>query len=344
MVSASEVAAAAGVSVSTVSRALSNPEMVAPLTQERVVMAARRLGYHPNLAARGLRLGRSHAIGLILPDLENPFFASVTKAVQARARAAGYVVVVVDSEEDPANEPGLVGALAQRTDGLLLSSPRSDEETLERITNGIPTVAMSRAVPGLPSVAADDVDGAGQVLGHLRALGHRRVAVAAGPARSWSGAHRAAGLRAAAERFGDVTLIELGHFLPYFSGGVVAADHAVASGATAVVAFNDLMAVGLIARLHDRGIRVPENMSVVGFDDTLVAELITPTLTTVRVPRASIARRAVDLLIAALDATDPIPAEPVSILLPVELIIRGSTAAVRPGGLEPHKEAVLASP
>lgn len=327
MANAHDVARLAGVSVSTVSRALTAPDQVSATTRERVLEAAERLGYTPNPAARGLRLGRSHTLGLLVPDLENPYFASVTKGVQARARAAGYPVFVADSEEDPTAEAGLVAQFAQRVDGIVLASPRSDDEALRRAVEHLPVVLVSRDVADLPSVAVDDADGVAQVLGHLHALGHRRVGVAAGPVTSWSGARRADGLRVAAERLGDVELVELGSFRPYFSGGLAAADHAVAQRVTAVVAFNDLMALGILDRLRGRGVRVPQDMSVVGFDDVDVATLVSPALTTVRVPRTGLGRRAVDLLLSWLDVghVDDQALASARHRLPAELVIRDST-------------------
>ncbi|MFC8598448.1 LacI family DNA-binding transcriptional regulator [Isoptericola sp. NPDC057191] len=331
MANAHEVARAAGVSVSTVSRALTAPAQVSAATRARVLEAAERLGYTPDPTARGLRLGRTHTIGLLVPDLENPYFASVTKGVQARARAAGYPVFVADSEEDPTAEAGLIAQFARRVDGVVLASPRAEDDVLRRAVDRLPAVLVSRDVPDLPSVAVDDADGVAQVLGHLHALGHRRVGVAAGPTTSWSGARRWDGMRAAAERLDDVTLVELGSFRPYFSGGLAAADHAVAQGVTAVLAFNDLMALGIIDRLRGRGVRVPHDMSVVGFDDVDVATLVAPALTTVRVPRTGLGRRAVDLLLAWLDVGH---AEPSLASdrhrLPAELVIRDSTG-VPPG-------------
>lgn len=333
MVTVHDVARAAGVSISTVSRALASPERVAAETRDRVTRAAAELGYRPNHAASGLRMGRTQAVGLLVPDLENPYFASVTKAVQARARAEGYEVFVADSDEDADAEAELIGALATRTDGLLLASPRSGEAELRAALVGLTAVLVSRElrpepgseVPEIPSVFVDDADGAAQVIGHLYALGHRKVGVAAGPPSSWSGGRRLAGLTAAAERW-DVELVELGTFQPYFAGGTQAADFAVASGATAVVAFNDLMALGILDRLRQRGVDVPGGMSVVGFDDVPLATLVSPGLTTVRAPLARMGRRAVDLLLARLRGGTPTGSQ-----LPVELTIRGSSGPAPAG-------------
>lgn len=342
MVTVHDVARAAGVSISTVSRALTAPERVAAATRDRVTRAAAELGYRPNVAASGLRMGRTHAVGLLVPDLENPYFASVTKSVQARARAEGYEVFVADSDEDPDVEPELIGALAARTDGLIVASPRSGEAELSAALVGLTAVLASRELPevagsegaaegesearGIPSVAVDDADGAAQVLGHLHALGHRSVGVAAGPPSSWSGRRRLAGLVDAAARW-DLDLVRLGTFQPYFAGGTRAADHAVASGVTAVVAFNDLMALGILSRLRERGVDVPGRMSVVGFDDVQLATLVSPALTTVRAPLARLGRRAVDLLLARLRGGDP----PAGVQLPVELMIRGSSGPAPAG-------------
>lgn len=327
MVTVHDVARAAGVSISTVSRALASPERVAAETRDRVTRVAAELGYRPNQAASGLRQGRTHAVGLLVPDLENPYFATVTKAVQARARAEGYEVFVADSDEDADVEAELIGALAARTDGLLVASPRSGEAELRAALAGVTAVLANRELPvepgsdapAIPNVCVDDADGAAQVLGHLYALGHRRVGIAAGPPSSWSGGRRVAGLTAATGRW-DVELVELGTFQPYFAGGTQAADHAVASEVTAVVAFNDLMALGILDRLRHRGVDVPGEMSVVGFDDVQLATLVSPALTTVRAPLARLGRRAVDLLLARLRGETPTGAQ-----LPVELTIRGSS-------------------
>lgn len=323
MATVRDVAAMAGVSISTVSRALSAPDMVNEVTRQRVVEAARELGYRPNPAARGLRVGRTNNLGLLIPDLENPFFASVTKGVQARARAAGYAVFVADSDEDPAQEIELIGNLANQVDGIILASPRAASQDLLDATAGKTVVMLNREVGEIPSITVDNADGILQAVTHLRALGHRTIAYASGPVHSWSGEERRRGMAAVAVELPDITVVELGNFRPYFSGGYPAADIAVASGATAVIAYNDLMALGIIDRLRQRGISVPDDMSVIGFDDVPVASLVSPALTTIQIPLAGLGRRGVDLMVERLEGAVDVTTRSE---VPVELIIRNSSS------------------
>lgn len=343
MATVRDVAALAGVSISTVSRALSAPGMVSDATRERVEQAAKKLDYRPNPAARGLRVGRTTTLGLLVPDLENPFFATITKAVQSRARTHGYAVLVADSDEDAGQELELVSMLTAQVDGLVLASPRSSDLSLLTAVDGRPAVLLNREVEGLASLVIDNAGGVRQSLGHLKALGHRTVAAVSGPAGSWSGAERRRGIETAGRETG-VEVVDVGHFRPTFSGGVAAADLVVASGATAVLTYNDLQALGLVDRLRHRGLQVPRDLSVVGFDDVSVATLVSPALTTVSIPLAALGRGAVDRLVEQLDRDtaesreddlagladeDEPPARP---RLPVELVVRGTTAEPRPDG------------
>ena len=321
-----DVARAAGVSASTVSRALSAPHAVSAGTRARVLATARELGYRPNRAARGLVTGRTGNLGLVVPDLENPFFSSVTKGVQGRARAAGYAVFVSDSDEDPELETELVRNLAKQVDGLLLCSPRASDAEVAALAGECLIVLLNRQAADLPSVTVADGDGIRQAVEHLRALGHRRIAYAGGPRSSWSGTRRVAALRAAVAAHPDPEVVELGHFTPHFPGGLAAADLALACGATAVLAYNDLVALGIAARLEQRGIDVPGGMSVVGIDDVPLSSLVAPGLTTVRLPLVGEGRAGVDLLLDLVDP-DPGPVHPARAReLPVELVVRGSTA------------------
>jgi len=323
MATVRDVAQQAGVSVATVSRALTMPHLVNATTRARVIGAAAELGYRPNQAARGLRSGVTSNIGLVVPDIENPYFAAMTKGVQHRARKGGYSVFVADSDEDVELEEEVIARIAKQVDGLILASPRGSAERIAQAVAGRPTVVLNRRIDGLPSLLIDNAAGIVQVLDHLQALGHRRIAYAASPMSSWSGRERIEEMRRQAQARSGLDIVFLGSFPPFVSGGYQAADLAVASGATALFAYNDLIAIGALERLRHRGIDVPGQISVVGFDDVAFAELTFPTLTTVAIPLRTLGHRGVDALTDLISgdgaAGEPSPA-------PVELRIRQSTA------------------
>lgn len=299
-VNARDVARVAGVSVSTVSRAMSRPEDVSPETLTKVLETAAGMGYRPNLMARNLITGRTGAIGLVVPDIENPFFASVTKGVQDRARAAGYAVVIADSDEDPSREGHLVREMSRQVDGVVLCSPRSPDDVLQSLAQECPILLFNRECATLPAVLIDNLGGVRLALDHLRALGHRRIAYVGGPAASWSNRTRLAAARTVVAEHPDTELVDIGSFQPYVSGGIAAADLLVASGATAALAFNDLVALGLLNRLHRRGIGVPHEISVVGVDNIPMSALTSPALTSVGIPLVNCGRAVVDVLVQLL--------------------------------------------
>lgn len=326
-----DVAAALGVSPSTVSRALSTSELVAPRTRQLIIEKARELGYIPNNAARGLVTGRKGALGLVVPDLENPYFASVTKGVQARARTAGYSVFVADSDEDNRVELELVRRLKPQVDGIILCSSRMSDPDVASLVGGTSVVLINRRMDGLPDITVSDEEIVRQALAHLYALGHRHVGYAGGPTGSWSDQQRRLGIEKATPDLDGLSVLSLGSFAPVFGGGQSAADLAVAARVTAVLAYNDLVALGIIARLHARGINVPDELSVVGIDDINAATLVSPALTTVRAPLRRVGSAAVDRLIDSLGHKSvSAPAE----YLPIELVVRQSTSIPSSSAIE----------
>lgn len=236
-------------------------------------------------------------LGLIVPDLQNPFFSGIAKGVQHRARAHGLSAVIADTDEDPRLEVELVARLATQVDGIVLCSPRMPDQALAALPPSPEIVLINRESENLRSVVIDNTDGMRQAIRHVHALGHRRIAYAGGQWGSWSDRERRRGLDAAARELSDVEIIQLGHFPTVFAGGVAAADLVTASGATAVIAHNDLVALGILDRLRARGTPVPGRISIVGFDDVPAATDISPTLTTVVVPLGLVGRTAVDLLV-----------------------------------------------
>ncbi|MFV0253360.1 MAG: LacI family DNA-binding transcriptional regulator [Beutenbergiaceae bacterium] len=314
-----DVAAAAGVSIATASRALADASVVAAATKDRVRRAARDLGYEPNLAARQLATGRGQSIALIVPDIANPFYAGVAKGMQRRVRELGLTAVFADTDEDPDNEREVLTRVAPVAARVVLASSRLEDAAITEIAARTRVVLINREVPGVAAVTGNNADGVAQTLDHLQALGHRRIGYAGGPATSWSDAARRRGLQQAAVA---VDVVDLGAFRPGAAGGVAAADRAVAAGVTAVLAFNDQLALGMLGRLADRDIPVPQRLSIVGFDDIPVARLLAPALTSVAVPAEDIGRQSVELLVA------PEPPEPGLRSLPVQLAVRGSTSAI----------------
>lgn len=320
-----DVARAAGVSASTVTRALSSPGLVSATTRERVRRAADELGYHPNRAARGLITGRTGNLGLLVPDLGNPFFPSVVKGVQARAHEADYAVFLADTDEDPAAEIGLVRKLSKQVDGIVLCSPRMSDDDLRSLVADTPLVLVNRRIARVPAVVPDFPGGMRQAVTHLTALGHRRIGYVAGPRHSWANRERVRSLRAVAAEAG-ADLVEAGNVVPRFEGGVAAADTVLAAGVSAVIAYNDLVACGLLHRCAARGVAVPAELSVVGVDDIAYAEMSHPPLTTVSLSKETAGRAAVDLLLQNLTAPQP---RALRRDLPTQLIVRGSTAPVK---------------
>jgi DNA-binding LacI/PurR family transcriptional regulator len=260
----------------------------------------------------------------VIPDLENPFFGAICKAAQARARAAGFSVYIADSDDDPSLEPEVVHGLVEQVDGVILCWPRGIDAEIQKMAQATPIVLVNRDVQGIASISFDNAGGLHHVMDHLVALGHRTIAYAGGPEASWANQQRRLAFSGYGQSQPNLDLIELGSFPPYFSGGVFAGDLAVASGATAVIAFDDVMALGVVERLRQRGLSVPDDISVAGFDNAAVSEYVWPNLTTVDFPRARMGRASVDLLLSTCMTTPFVPHGP-SREISGQLVVRQST-------------------
>ncbi|MCM3661339.1 LacI family transcriptional regulator [Georgenia satyanarayanai] len=327
-VTLADVARAAGISPSTVSRALSAPGMVNVETAKRVRRIAREMGYVSSHVPRQPAGPRTEAIGLIVPDIANPFFPPIIKAVQARAGALGRTVAVADVDEYAADEIRRAEFLASRVDGLIIASARSADEQLEELNDKLPLVLVNRQHPNISNVTIENAAGIHEAVEHLAALGHRTISYLNGPKRSWSNTQRQTAVREACAQ-NDVELIEFGPFEPQIQAGAHAADLLNASPATAVIAYDDLIALGVMARLTERGVRVGPEMSVVGIDDSPMSGMAYPTLTTVHVPGAHAGVQAVDMLLDLIDAhVEGEPSSPLqrSTQIETRLLVRSSTA------------------
>lgn len=313
-----DVAREAGVAVSTVSRALTQPDRIGAATRAHVQEVARRLGYRPNRIARAVVSGRTHMLAVLVADITNPTHFGLIRGAEERARAADRTLVLGDTRGEPELETDHLDRLGSVVDGIVLAASRLPDADVVELARRHPVVLYNREVPGLPSIVADFDDGIRQIVAHLVALGHRRLAYLAGPANSWSEGRRQDTLTAEEARHG-VAVRRLGPFPPTLDGGPAAADAGLASGATALIAYNDLLAIGVLRRLAERRIPVPETVSVTGFDDVFGADFCHPPLTTVTAPTEEAGRALVDVLLRDQAG------EPRQSVLPVHLRVRGST-------------------
>jgi LacI family transcriptional regulator len=317
-----DVARRAGVSIATVSRVFGRPDAVAAPTRERVLTAADELGYTPNTTARALQRGRTGYLGLLVHDLANPFYATVAKAAQLEARRSGLALFCADYGDRPAEELDLAREMARHVDGLLLYPSQPVDDALRAVVAGLgPAVLLDSPVTGTPTVLMSTADGIDQAVDHLAALGHRGLTyVDAAPSAMFTSQDRRRNVERSCARAG-LALAVVGPFSPTFDAGVRAADLAVAQGSTAVLAFSDQMALGVVRRLTERGVRVGADISVVGVDDIWIAAQVTPALTTVRMPCAEAGTAGTRLLLQRIDGDAPAS----TVVLPTELIVRAST-------------------
>ena len=319
-----DIAAAARVSRSTVSRAFTRPQLLSPETVDHVRAVATRLGYVGNQAARALSTGRFGNIAVVVPDIANPFFPPLVRSLQSAAETADLAVFLGDSDESAEREAKLIARLAPQVEGFVLASPRLSEELIRELAATRPVVLVNRDLDGIPRVLIDSSGGMTEAVMLLKKLGHQRIAYLAGPRDSWSDQQRREVLTSAASGLA-VEVIEVGR--PSYAAGRDSVSAIVRSGATAAIAFDDVVSQGVLAGLELRGISVPSDFSLIGCDDTLAA-LTTPALTSVSAGAATAGTAAAKLLIQLLE--DP-TAECVTIA--THLVIRATTAAVTDGAM-----------
>lgn len=317
-----DVARAAGVAPSTVSRAFSRPGRVNADTAERIRTIAAELGYHTNPMARALPTGKTSMIALATSDITNPYYFEIIRGAQSAAAQLGYTTLLTDAQESDRLEREALERSIPTVDGILLASTRMSDSAIRMTAKQRPLIVLNRDITDVTSVVVDHAQAARQALDHLHELGHQRVTYLAGPEASWADGIRWMALRSlAAER--DMQVRRLGPFPPTIVGGVAAASELRQHPAAAVIAFNDLVAIGLIRGLLAFGARVPTDVSVVGFDNIFGADLVTPGLTTVAAPLRSLGSMAVHNLVAMIGGASATAIVPLS--LPTHLIIRDST-------------------
>ena len=334
-----DVAADAGVHPATASRAL-NPgtrALVNEDTARRVLESAARLGYRPNPIARGLKTNRSYTIGVVVPDLRNPLFPPIARGVEERLEPSGYTSLLANTDNDPEREKLSFEALrARQVDGVITGTARRHHPLLRELCDtGLPVVQVNRRMDDddIPSVVADDIAGVRLAIDHLAELGHTQIGHVAGSLEVSTGQQRLDGfLQAMADRGLEVDGRLTPTALNYSEAEGYRLTRALLQGGapfTAILAGNDLMALGCIDALREAGLGVPDDVSVVGFNDMDWSGRFAPPLTTVRVPHYELGVQAAALMLERLSTGDAVPAHPAKhIVLPVEMVVRGSTAPV----------------
>ena len=314
-VTLADVAVEAGVHPSTVSRVLSRPQLIGEPTRTAVHAAIHKLGYTPNRAARQLAGGRIGAIGVLVPDITNPFFAHVVRSVQQGCRRNGLTMLLADTDQREADELSEARALAGSVDGFVACSPVAATQQWLQVVGTAPLVFVNRRAKGVASVALDQQAIIELGVTHLRAAGHRSIAVVRGPHSYWSSRERDRVVRRLPG------LVTYGPVRPDFEAGIALATDLMRSNVTGVLAFNYVQALGIVAGYRAAGRSVPRDLSVVGSDDIADAAMSNPPLTTVAAPVQQLGDAAFDLLARLLAGAIERP----EITLPVTLTVRAST-------------------
>ena len=327
-----EVARLAGVSTATVSRTLSKPARVNAATRERVLEVVRQTGYTPNSAGRSLRAARSMMVLVVIPTFITPFFSELLLGIDQALSARGYSFLIGNLHDARHKEAHLVEVVQSgQVDGVILLNGQMLQGPMRRslADTGVPTVAVSvPAAHGVPAVLVQDREAAAMLAEHLLALGHRRIGYVTGPAGNHNEIERWAGFRdtllAAGLAETDITRYP-GNF--HVASGFAAGRKFLADPVrpTAVFAASDMMAIGFMRAVHASGLRVPQDVSVVGFDGIEFADFCEPPLTTVRQPREAMGREAAELLVRLIRG-EAAPGPDMTVRLPLTLRQGGSTA------------------
>jgi LacI family transcriptional regulator, galactose operon repressor len=328
-VTIADVASEVGVSVQTVSRAINDKGEISEETKERVLEVVRRLNYQPNGIARGLVTRQTCTIGLVVPDITNPFFTEVARGVEDVAFSHSYNVFLCNTDEDISRETIVLNSLNEkRVDGLILSSSRLDDVALKaQLSHFRNVVLLNRDLQGIEGVGfviVDDEYGAMEAVDFLIKASHRVIGLLAGPGRSQSGRRRTSGyLRALRNNGISVDLELVVPCEPSIDGGKIALDRLLTarSDVTAILAYNDLVSVGALQACRDLGRCVPRDLAIIGFDDIPLAERVLPPLTTMRIPLRMIGAEAVGILLSMMEGRH---ASESRIVLRPELVARGS--------------------
>ncbi|MFE4664014.1 LacI family DNA-binding transcriptional regulator [Streptomyces sp. NPDC056716] len=343
MASIKDVAAAAGVSVATVSRVLNDHSSVSADARTRVLAVVDTLGYRPNAVARSLRTDQTRTFGLVIPDVLNPYFTELARSVEEEARSLGYSVIIGNADERPEVQDHHVRTLLdRRIDGLLVAPTEGGSSLIaDAVRGGTPMVFVDRWIAGVdvPVVRSDGRAAVRELVAHLWSLGHRRVAIIAGPEATTTGSERVAAFREAMAAYGlpvpDV-YIGQGDFQAESGRRVTAGFLALPEPPDAVFATDNLMALGALDAVRARGLRVPDDIALVAFDDIRWFVHTDPPITAIAQPTGELGRAAVRALVEVIAGR-----RPDSVTLPARLVVRRSCGAPAVQGVQGVQAVVV---
>lgn len=320
-----DIAELAGVNPSTVSRALSKPGRVSAKTQQKILDAAEELNYQVNIFARALPTGKTQTVGLIVSDITNPAFFDIIRGAETAASARDYTLMLAESAESAEHELTAARRMLATVDALILASPRLADEEIQQLALQKPVVVTNRRVAGVGSVVADTEAGVAEAVRHLADMGHTSIAYVAGPERSWMSKRRWETIKERCDWHG-IAASTVASGAPTVDGGRHAAAVVRGGSATAVFCYNDLMAIGLMRELQAAGMTVPDQLSILGFDNIFGSDFTTPPLSTIKSPLRELGVAALTMV---LEATDGGGAGTTDSTLTTELVLRGSTGRVK---------------
>ena len=327
MVTIKDVAREAGVSVATVSRVWNEAAFVSAETRQRVAAVATRLGYSPHGAARSLITRTTHALGVLLPDLYGEFFSEIIRGIDHTAQAAGYHILVSSSHESKDEIDAALRSMRGRVDGMIIMSPDLEaRRTLHALQGSFPVVLLNGGAEtkAFDTITIENHEGAREMVRHLVARGHTRIAMIGGPERNYDAAERLRGYYTALTESGiehEASLVVPGDFSELSGHSAVSQLLELEPRPTAIFAANDSMAIGALSALREKGLCVPDDMAVAGFDDIPLARYMNPPLSTVHVDISQLGERAAALLLTSL-RKDNGPHQ--QLQLPTTLVIRAS--------------------
>lgn len=322
-----DIAEHAEVAPSTVSRTFARPGRVSAETAARVRASAATLGYRANPPTQALPSSKTKMIALLVSDVTNPFYSEMIRGTQIAASEAGYTVLLSDARESDVIEREALERVLPAVEGVVIGSSRMSDSSLRSIAKQRPMVILNRDPAGIPSVITDNARGMRRAVEHLGELGHHQVTYVSGPESSWVDGVRWRAVREAGHELSMLSR-RAGPVAPTIDGGRVLARELLDNLPTAIVTYNDLIAIGLVLAFTAGGIRVPADVSIIGFDNNFAAELVTPGLTTVAAPLRSMGTTAAGNLLAIIRGALPRSHE--AFKLPTRLVVRASTAQPRP--------------